>query len=486
MIHSFSYAKKKIGEVGKIIKTSRSLVIVSDLNKAVIGEGVSFACGGHGMVSRLGKNSVEIMSFTNEVIPVGTEVARTGEVLKITVGDGMLGDTFDALGYLDGGEKDPSKKTSNMPVEFTALGINYRREITEFFVTGVMAVDLLMPLGSGQRELVLGDHKTGKTHFVLQIVKTQARMGKICILGLIGKENTEIKKIEEELEKAGVRNQCIIIAEPAKSSAARLTLVPFTAMTVAEYWRNQGQDTLVVLDDLSHHAVRYREMRLLGDDFPGRDSYPNDIFYLHSRLLERAGNFYLNGKEASITCLPIVNTVDGDISGYIETNVMSMTDGHLFFDKELFFDGIRPAVNPFLSVTRVGRQTQSNLAREVTQKILNIMSNYEDLKRFLRFGAELSGEVRNEINLAHGLKKLLKQNGNVSIFPEVQLWLIGYLWNGFYNGQKAENLADKLQTNKKILIEVIEVVNKAEKFEDLVAGVKDSKQALVLLGEVKK
>jgi F-type H+/Na+-transporting ATPase subunit alpha len=476
MIHSFKYAKEKIGQVGEVIKTSRSLAQVTDLSGAVLGEGVSFENGEHGMVSRLDKDSAEVMVFSQLPVPIGEKVARTGEMLKISVGEGMLGDTFDALGHISGGEKDPSTHTANMPLESTAPGIDQRAEITQFLSTGTTVVDLVMPLGQGQRELVLGDQKTGKTHFVLQTVIAQAKLGVVCVLGLIGKEKSEIKRIEQLLESTGVRDKCIIIAEPARSTASRLTMVPFTAMTVAEYWKGQGQDSLVILDDLSHHAVRYREMKLLGDAFPGRDSYPNDIFYLHARLLERAGNFMVKDKPVSITCLPVLSTVDGDISGYIETNIMSMTDGHLFFDQNLFFDGVRPAVNVFLSVTRVGRQTQTKLAKQVSQTILTIMTEYGELKRFLRFGAELTDKVKESIRLAHGVREMFKQTGKVSILPDVQIYLVGYLWSGKWDGMQAEELASKIQDSKELLKQVSNVVKDSKDFSSLVTTIKKQKK----------
>jgi F-type H+-transporting ATPase subunit alpha len=319
----------------------------------------------------------------------------------------------------------------------------------------------------------------------MQTIKRQAELETVCILALIGKEKTEIKRIEQELEKAGVRDKCIIIAEPAKSTAARITLVPFTAMAVAEFWRDRGIDSLLVIDDLSHHAVRYREMKLLSDAIPGRDSYPSDIFYLHARLLERAGNFLVNKKPVSITCLPVVNTVDSDISGYIETNTMSMTDGHLFFDKNLFFDGSRPAVNVFLSVTRVGKQTQSWLAKEVNQKIMDVMTEYLDLKRFLRFGSELNQHVRETIDLAGFLKQFFVQTGNVAIHIDVQLWLVAYLWANLWDGKNSEVLAEKLQTNKNALKEIKQIISKVKSFEELIKEVKKNKLVNSLLKDKK-
>ncbi len=479
MIHSFDYAKEKIGEVGQVILADRSILAVTDLAGGVVGEGVSLEDGHHGMITRLQEPHAEVMVFSDSIIDVGTKAARTGEQLKITVGDGMLGDTFDALGYIVRGEKDPSLKSENREIEAPAWEIDRRREINKFFATGVSIVDTVVPLGRGQRELVIGDQKTGKTHFALQAVKTQAMEGTICILALVGKEQSEIVAIEKFLTEAGVRDKCILIAEPSKASAARITITPFTAMTVAEYFRDQGRDTLLVIDDLSYHAVRYREMALLSERFPGRDSYPSDIFYLHARLLERAGSFEVDGKTVSITCLPVATTVDGDISGYIETNIMSMTDGHLYFDRNLFIDGVRPAVNVFLSVTRVGRQTQSTLSREVGQAAMSVLAEYGNLKRFLRFGAELSPEIKEKIRLAHGVKELFKQYGRVSIEHEVQLYLIASLWAGVYNGSSSEQVAERLQRDRDKRLLVKKAVESAKNMQELVKVAKNNRSVVL-------
>lgn len=470
MIHSFDHAQKHIKEVGIVTKSDRSIAQVSGLPGAILGEGISFEHGGHGMVTKLGNGFTEIMIFSEAPLLSGEKAARTGEPLKVSVGDGMIGDTFDALAHIKSAGKEPSQFSENRPIECVAGNMAYRADILEFCTTGVTLVDTVIPIAKGQRELVIGDQKTGKTHFLMSAIKTQAKLGTICILGLIGKEQTEIIRIEQELELAGVRNKCIIIAETASASAAKLTLVPFTAMTIAEHFRDLGKDTFLVLDDLSHHAVRYREMALLSDRFPGRDSYPSDIFYLHARLLERAGTFNIKGKSVSITCLPVVTTVDSDISGYIQTNLMSMTDGHLYFDKNLFFDGVRPAVNVFLSVTRIGRQTQHKLARQLGQKILTAMNDYGELKRFLRFGTELTDRVKESIRLAHGIKELMKQNGTTSIDPTVQIWLLGKLWLGSFDGKGTESVVTRLSQQSQKLIK--QTVDQAQDFDELLTLIK--------------
>lgn len=478
MIHSYGWAKKNVGEVGRVVKSSRSIALVTGLTGAVLGESVSFEMGAHGVVTRLLPDKVEVMVFADQPLPYGEMGARTGKPLMVTVGDGMLGETFNALGYVENGGRDVSRESESRAVEVVAGGIDQRAEITKFFETGVTIVDTVVPISMGQRELVIGDQKCGKTHFLLSTIKHQAKMGTVCVIGLIGKEQSEIMRIERELERAKVREQCVIIAEPASASAAALTVVPFTAMTVAEYWRDLGRDSLVILDDLSYHSYRYREMALLSDRYPGRDAYPSDIFYLHARLLERAGSFVVNGKAVTITCLPVVTTIEGEISGYIETNIMSMTDGHLFFDKNLFFDGVRPAVNIFLSVTRVGRQTQHKIQREVGQRILKVMAEYGELKRFLRFGSELTPKVKESMRLAHGIKEALKQNGHMGVCWQEQIYALACLWAGVWEGKEIEKYVERWRENKATRGEIVAAVENVDNFEQLVRAVKSKEKEL--------
>lgn len=445
MIRSFNWAKTHIKDTGRVVKTSASYVWVEGITGAFIGEVVSFATGTHGVVTKLDR-PMQVMSFSHTPLIVDTKVARTGEALHVSVGDGLWGETVDALGHLEDEEKHKSHETKNCPVEVTAGDISTRAEISEFCPTGVAIVDLMTPLGKGQRELIIGDQKTGKTQFILQTVITQAKSGTKCVVALIGKQQTEIARIEALLTNAGVRKNVIIVAEPARSVASRIFITPYTAMSFAEHFRDRGHDILVVLDDLSYHALRYREMALLGDAYPGRDAYPGDIFYVHSRLLERAGSFSVNGKKVTITCLAVVETVEGDLTGYIQTNLMSMTDGHLFFDKNLFYEGIRPAINVFISVTRVGRQTQPKPLKEMGRKILDVMSRYTDLKRFLRFGPELTPDSQETILLAQRIKNFFIQR-DVSLSPAEESTLVDLLFSGMWDGKdaraKLKNLKSK-------------------------------------------
>lgn len=434
MIHSYDWAKKKIKDTGWIVQTGKSMVYVEGLERAVLGEGISFESGEHGVVTKI-NNHTEVMVFSDRPMELGVKAARTGESLKVSVGEGMLGDTFDALGHIQGGEKDASREGENREVDVTAGGISTRTEISEICETGVTIVDTMVPIARGQRELIMGDQKTGKSSFVLQTVRRQAELGSVCVIALIGKQPVEIARTEQYLVEAGVRDKCVIVAERADASAARIYLTPYTAMTVAEYFRDRGQDVLLVLDDLSTHALRYREMSLMAERFPGRDSYPGDIFYIHAKLLERAGNFRINQNsklkdqsKAAITCLPIAETVEGDMTGFVQTNLMSMTDGHIFFDKQLFLDGVRPAVNVFLSVTRVGRQTQSKVSKEIGRKVLEVLNKYDEVKRFLRFGPELTPEVQETIRLAHGVKTMFTQRSGVTVDIPAQQKAADELW----------------------------------------------------------
>lgn len=435
MLHSYTWAKENTKDVGEIYKTGNSYILVDGIKDAVMGEVVSFESGSHGVVTKL-DSKIQVMSFSQKPLLVGEKVARTGYPLRVSVGDGLWGNTVNCLGYMaEGEDKEPSSETDNCLVDVTAGDISTRKDINKFMETGVAVVDLMVPLAKGQRELVIGDQKTGKSEFALQSVITQAKNGTKCIIALIGKQKTEIISIEKNLSKAGVRDKTIIVAESASEIASRIYLTPYTAMAMAEYFKNKGEDVLLVLDDLSYHALRYREMALLGDVFAGRDSYPGDIFFAHSKLLERAGCFEVNGKPVSITCLALAETVEGDLTGYIQTNLMSMTDGHILFDKSLFYEGLRPAVNVFLSVTRVGKQTQPKILKSIHEKMLDILSTYSDLKRFLRFGPELTEENKEIIRLAEGIHNFFTQRSNV-YFDTYQITaLSSLLWSGLWNGE---------------------------------------------------
>ena len=268
---------------------------------------------------------------------------------------------------------------------------------------------MVLPLGAGQRELIIGERKTGKTWFALQTLANQVKQGKAGIYCAVGKQAREILAVKEWLTQHGVMEKIIIVATGAGENQAEVVLAPFTAMSLAEYMRDKGNDVCVVLDDLTTHAKYYREMSLLMGKFPGRDSYPGDVFYLQSRLLERAGCFDIEGQKRSISCLPIAERVGGDLTGYIQSNLMSITDGHIYFDADLFQYGARPAVNVFLSVTRVGRQTRRKLYHAVSAEIYSVMKNVEVAKTYARFGPERTEAIKKSLARGDNMDKLLTQ-----------------------------------------------------------------------------
>ena len=411
MIHSFKYCKEKIKDIGTVAEFKGSLIIVNGFSGGFIGEGVVLEDDRHGIILSLSNGFTIVSLFTRDSVNAGTKIARTGSPLKISVGDGMVGHVISALGYDLDGQKDLSKDSEAREIESEILDISRRRKITKFLETGVSVCDLVTPLGEGQRELIIGDRKTGKSHFLYQMALTQAKLGKIIIYTFIGKKASEINKAISFFKSNGILSKMIIIAASAGVSPAEIFVSPFTAMTIAEHFRDQSVDTIVVLDDLTTHAKYYREISLLAKKFPARESYPGDIFYTHARLLERAGNFDVKGKSVSITAFPVAETYLGDFAGYIQTNLASITDGHLYFDNELFLKGVRPSINIFLSVTRVGRQTQDEDHRQTSGKIMTLLKKHAELVRYLKFGTEISSEVKGVIEKGNNLFSFFNQIG---------------------------------------------------------------------------
>ena len=311
-------------------------------------------------------------------------------------------------------------------------------------------IDLALPLGAGQRELVIGERKTGKTWFALQTLATQVKSGKLGIYCAIGKQASEIVAVKEWLIKNKVMDGVIIVAAGARDNQAEIVMAPFTAMSIAESMRDTGKDVMVIFDDLTTHAKYYREMSLVMGKFPGRDSYPGDIFHLQSRLLERAGCFIVDGKQKSISCLALAESVGGDLTGYIQTNLMSITDGHIYFDLDRFQHGIRPAVNIFLSVTRVGRQTRGTLFHNVSREIYAILKSVESAKVFTKFGPEQTEEVRKTLIKGENLDKLLLQSGTKTFMEWEMLYLFAHYRQEGKVEQSPEELLQKLSTNEQI------------------------------------
>lgn len=478
MIHSYRYCIEKVGEVGRVEQVKEFLVKVSGLPGAVVGEGVTFETGEHGRIQSLDEDLCEVLVLSRLPVAPKTKLARTGTLLSVSCGSGVLGHTLNTLGYSLTQRRFQSSHPEKRLIEMTPVGIWARKKVTAFFETGTAVVDLVVPLGKGQRELVIGDRKTGKTHFLLTTILSQVDQGTVCVWASLGKRKTEIKAIEEFLSHERVLDKCVIIAADSSASPGEIYLAPYTAMTIAEYFRDQGRNVLLILDDLTTHAKFYREIALVSGTFPGRESYPGDIFHIHSKLLERAGCFRVGKKEVTITCLPVAESSGGDLAGFIQTNLMSMTDGHLYFDSGLFFEGRRPAINIFLSVTRVGRQTQLALFRNIGPSILLHLKKYEEAQRFLRFGPEISAELTKIINVGDRLKSFFNQVGYFTVPVNLSAVLVALIWQELWDGQKADEVVKVYLADANLRQLVGKMVRKCQTLEELIKTVAKNKGKL--------
>lgn len=417
-------------ETGEVLISQGNLVSIKGLTGAMLHERIIFDTDEEAFVFGIKKDAVEVVLLGKKEITPGTKAVRTGEPVSFPCSKELLGRILSPLGVdlitnhrLHG---------ENRLVDIKATGIKNRVKITEQLETGVMMVDMLLPLGKGQRELVIGDRKTGKTQFTIDTLLHQARKGTVCIYVAIGKSQTAIRKLSDTLLKQGVSDRTVIIATTADDPSGLIYLTPFSGMALAEYFRDLGEDVLIIFDDLTTHARAYREISLLARRFPGRNAYPGDIFYLHARLLERAGNFKDGHTSHSISCLPIAETQQADLAGYLQTNLMSMTDGHLYFDIDRFLEGHRPAVHPFLSVTRVGRQTKTPLIREAISEITSFLSRSERLAQIKHFGQELSDEAQKTLAKAEKFNLLFAMHETKEWDESFQFFILSLLWNGYW------------------------------------------------------
>ncbi len=479
-MNNFKRELDKTGEIGYVTQVVDTLVYANGIPGAKPDELIVFETGETGQVLSLLENEVEILTFSKTPVKVGTALTRTGKALEIPVGTELLGNIIDPFGNSLEEDKAFKKPRDRIGVNTDPEGIVERRTIKTYLETGTSIVDLMIPLGKGQRELVIGDRKTGKTNFLLHTIFTQASRGTICIYAAIGKKKMDIKKAQEFFEENKIMDKVIIIASTSTDPAGSIYITPYSALSVAEYFRNNGQDALVVLDDMSTHAKFYREISLLGKRFPGRNSYPGDIFYVHARLIERAGNFSVGDKEAAITCIPVVETNQGDLSGYIQTNLMSMTDGHLFFDTNLFYQGRRPAVNPFLSVTRVGRQTQSEVKRSINRELTSFLTLFERVQNFVHFGSELNDSAKVTLDMGNKILRLFDQPSGKLIPSNVQVVVFTILWGSLLPTETMEKLFERRE-------KIIEKYNSDKNFKKTLDDFVESSQTLNdLMGKIKK
>ena len=396
-------------EGGVVISSADGIVQVEGMDKAVYGEIVTFENGAKGMVESVDPGKLGIMLFDGaETVGVGTLVTRSGKRAGIPVGDGFLGRVIDPLGEpIDG--KGPVNAEGYNPIEKQAPGILERQSVDTPLHTGILAIDSMFPIGRGQRELIIGDRQTGKTSIATDAILNQKDTGVLCIYVAIGQKASSIARVAEDLKKHGAMSYTTIVAATASDSAPLQYIAPYAGTALAEYFMSKGKSVLIVYDDLSKHAVAYRAISLLLRRSPGREAYPGDVFYLHSRLLERSCRMRDDLGGGSITALPIVETQAGDVSAYIPTNVISITDGQIFLESALFNAGNRPAVNVGLSVSRVGGAAQTNAMKKANSNLRIELAQYKDMESFAQFSSDLDAETRRQLEHGKALTEMLKQ-----------------------------------------------------------------------------
>ncbi len=420
-------------ETGTVILVGDGIARVHGLTECMASELLEFEDGSYGMAQNLESETVSVAVLSdNNTIREGTLVKRTGKVLSVPVGEGFLGRVVGTLGNpIDG--KGPIESTETRPVESEAPGIIERKSVSVPLQTGIKAIDSMIPIGRGQRELIIGDRQTGKTEIVLDTIINQKNSDVICIYVAIGQKNSSVVQLANELIKAGAMEYTIIVSASASESAPLQYVAPYSGCAMAEYFREQGKDVLIIYDDLSKHAVAYRALSLLIRRPPGREAYPGDVFYLHSRLLERAACVAPEYGGGSITALPIIETQAGDVSAYIPTNVISITDGQIFLETDLFHAGIMPAINPGISVSRVGGSAQLKAMKKVSGELKLLYSQYRELQSFAQFGSDLDADTKARLALGERIVEVLKQDRNSPVRVGCQVAIVYGVINGYLN-----------------------------------------------------
>ena len=424
-------SKIEMKETGTVILVGDGIAKVYGLRDCMSSELLEFEDGSFGMAQNLETEtvSVAILSDTSN-IREGSVVRRTGKVVSVPVGENFLGRIVNALGEpIDG--KGPIENNGTKPIEAEAPGIIERKSVCVPLQTGIKAIDSMIPIGRGQRELVIGDRQTGKTEICVDTIINQKNTGVICIYVAIGQKSTSVVQLANELTKSGAMEYTIIVSASASESAPLQYIAPYSGCAMAEYFREQGKDVLIIYDDLSKHAVAYRALSLLIRRPPGREAYPGDVFYLHSRLLERAACVDEEYGGGSITALPIIETQAGDVSAYIPTNVISITDGQIFLETELFNSGIMPAINPGVSVSRVGGSAQIKAMKKVSGELKLLYSQYRELKGFAQFGSDLDADTKRRLALGERIVEVLKQPRNSPIRAGAQVAIVYAVINGY-------------------------------------------------------
>ena len=456
-------SKIEMAETGTVILVGDGIAKVYGLRNCMASELLEFEDGSFGLAQNLEEEtvSVAIMSET-EKIKEGSKVQRTGRVLSVPVGEELLGRVVNALGEpIDG--KGPVNCKATHPIESEAPGIIQRKSVSVPLQTGIKAIDSMIPIGRGQRELIIGDRQTGKSEIAVDTIINQKGKDVICIYVAIGQKNTSVVQLAQNLQRAGAMEYTIIVSASASESAPVQYIAPYSGCAMAEYFREKGRDVLIVYDDLSKHAVAYRALSLLIRRPPGREAYPGDVFYLHSRLLERSACVADEYGGGSITALPLIETQAGDVSAYIPTNVISITDGQIFLETELFHSGIMPAINPGISVSRVGGSAQLKGMKKVSGELKLLYSQYLELKSFAQFGSDLDADTKKRLALGERIVEVLKQDRNHPLRAGCQVVIIYAVIHGYLDSVEVnkvkdyeEELYSKLEAEKQDLLNRLE------------------------------
>ncbi len=435
-------SRLEMKETGTVILVGDGIARVFGLRECMASELLEFEDGSMGLAQNLEDETVSVALLSNNNrIREGSTVKRTGRVLSVPVGEALLGRVVDALGNpIDG--KGPVSTVHTRPVESEAPGIIERKSVSVPLQTGIKAIDSMIPIGRGQRELIIGDRQTGKTEIAIDTIINQKDTGVLCIYVAIGQKNSSVVGLVNQLTAAGAMAYTIVVSASASESAPLQYVAPYAGCAMAEYFREQGKDVLIVYDDLSKHAVAYRALSLLIRRPPGREAYPGDVFYLHSRLLERAACVAEEYGGGSITALPIIETQAGDVSAYIPTNVISITDGQIFLETELFHAGIMPAINPGISVSRVGGSAQKKAMKKVAGELKLLYSQYRELQAFAQFGSDLDADTKARLALGERIVEVLKQKRNAPVRVGCQVAIVYAVIHGYLNEVPVKSVAE--------------------------------------------
>ena len=434
--------KLQTAETGVVILVGDGIARVSGLDQCMAGELVEFPNGSFGMAQNLEEDTVSVVILgTDQGIKEGDIVKRTGKVVSVPVGAGLIGRVVNALGEpIDG--KGPFDPESYRPIEMPAPGIIERQHVSRPLQTGIKAIDSMIPIGRGQRELIIGDRQTGKTTIATDTILNQKGKNVICIYVAIGQKRSTVAQTVENLTVGGAMDYTIVVSATASELAPMQYIAPYTGCTMGEHFMHQGKDVLVIYDDLSKHAVAYRAISLLIRRPPGREAYPGDVFYLHSRLLERAAQMSDELGGGSLTALPIIETQAGDVSAYIPTNVISITDGQIFLEEELFNAGVMPAVNPGISVSRVGGDAQIKAMKKVSGSLKLLYSQYRELQSFAQFGSDLDADTKSRLALGERIVAVLKQKNNAPVEVANQVCILYAVTKGYLKDIPVEKIPE--------------------------------------------